>query len=43
VPFLESLDDYKKFFVINFIINLCWGMLPWEISHRVKNIIIIIL
>jgi hypothetical protein len=28
VPFFEGPDDCKKFFVINLIINLSWGMLP---------------
>jgi hypothetical protein len=26
--FFEGLDDHKKFFIINLIINLDWGMLP---------------
>jgi hypothetical protein len=42
-PFFEGLDDCEKFFVINLIINLSWGMLLREISHRVENINIIIL
>jgi uncharacterized membrane protein YqgA involved in biofilm formation len=27
-PFFQGLDNCKKFFVINFIIVLSWGMLP---------------
>jgi hypothetical protein len=27
-PFFEGSDDCEKFFVINLIINLGWGMLP---------------
>jgi hypothetical protein len=39
----QSPDNCEKFFVINHIIDIGWGMLLGEISHRVKNIIIIIL
>jgi hypothetical protein len=42
-PFFQGLNDCKKFFFINLIIILDWGMLPCEIIHRVENIIIMIL